>query len=511
MEEHNIYIQDTIASSEKAFQNALNYRPSLESSPTFYVELPEVIPECSQPARQPFKRRRDSSIVNTCDLGNINNSTRNSLESVIRKKIRSSADSTSVLETKKGPSSDSILVEPVTRGREKDQFYKNQPETILNKSSKTVFGQNNKTGLTKMSSRKDKNQSILKKSRLPKSSHKYPIREDSFIVMPTFEPVSVVNQDSPFASEKRKSVREDKRRSKVKIVLSVEPIDEDDYDKENFKKTKQNQDVKKGVDRISSNKSNNNKNERRFDYDRKRNSKGWSKGEDSSRSRNPYGESTGQHVFFVENQTHPFQGKHVGEKETSRQSDTSREYSKDSTSWDVTSEEESYSTWSSSNLANKRTSTQDRSESTGLYYSGDAQETLGWERTNTQDYMVSPKKSDLVKPKKDSVEVRVASGSKPKLVTIDEETPDRPSRDVRKESAARRRKPTQFEPLVPVKAPKSVSKVLTSRRYHIQVPEEGQKETWFNVLYNFSDDSNVDWTYEGPVKITNYYSTSNYV
>lgn len=72
----------------------------------------------------------------------------------------------------------------------------------------------------------------------------------------------------------------------------------------------------------------------------------------------------------------------------------------------------------------------------------------------------------------------------------------------------RKRKPDHT---ISVKAPRSATKVTTRRLYHIQIPEEGRKDTtWFNAQFNFSVDNNIDWKYEGPIKMKNYLSTSSY-
>lgn len=63
---------------------------------------------------------------------------------------------------------------------------------------------------------------------------------------------------------------------------------------------------------------------------------------------------------------------------------------------------------------------------------------------------------------------------------------------------------------VAVKAPKSATKVVAKRRYHIQIPEHGRPETWFNVRFNMNAENNVDMNYDGPVKINNYYASNNY-
>jgi len=61
-----------------------------------------------------------------------------------------------------------------------------------------------------------------------------------------------------------------------------------------------------------------------------------------------------------------------------------------------------------------------------------------------------------------------------------------------------------------VKTPKSATTMTMRKRYHIQIPKHGQPETWFSARFNINDEKNVEMNYEGPVKITNYYSSNKY-
>lgn len=70
-----------------------------------------------------------------------------------------------------------------------------------------------------------------------------------------------------------------------------------------------------------------------------------------------------------------------------------------------------------------------------------------------------------------------------------------------------KRKPVQ---ILSVKPPRSATKVTTKRLYHIQIPEEDRPRPWFNAQFSFSDNNNINWKYEGPIKMKNYYSTSSY-
>uniref|UniRef100_A0A1B6JL38 Uncharacterized protein n=1 Tax=Homalodisca liturata TaxID=320908 RepID=A0A1B6JL38_9HEMI len=69
---------------------------------------------------------------------------------------------------------------------------------------------------------------------------------------------------------------------------------------------------------------------------------------------------------------------------------------------------------------------------------------------------------------------------------------------------------TEIPKNITVKPPKTATQMYARKRYHIQIPQHGQPETWFNVCFNLDHENNVDMNYEGPVKITNYYSSNKY-
>ncbi|XP_054290246.1 nipped-B-like protein B isoform X2 [Macrosteles quadrilineatus] len=56
-----------------------------------------------------------------------------------------------------------------------------------------------------------------------------------------------------------------------------------------------------------------------------------------------------------------------------------------------------------------------------------------------------------------------------------------------------------------VTMPKSATTLTSRRRYHLQITDHKMKEPWFNSCFNISKENNVDFNYDGPVKITPYY------
>uniref|UniRef100_A0A1B6FK24 Uncharacterized protein n=1 Tax=Cuerna arida TaxID=1464854 RepID=A0A1B6FK24_9HEMI len=111
------------------------------------------------------------------------------------------------------------------------------------------------------------------------------------------------------------------------------------------------------------------------------------------------------------------------------------------------------------------------------------------------------------KPKDFSGKTGNIMKTKPGKSAADDKRPtgNEPTQDYKRTNAN-----SEVPKTITVKAPKTASQMYATKRYHIQIPQHGRPETWFNVCFNLDHENNVDMNYEGPVKITNYYSSNKY-
>lgn len=556
-----VALYDETSPLEQSRKSILHYHDRAEETPTYLVELPEQRIDAPRPLAQSTSRPRRSTIVNAFQPPTTREAEEQPLEDYVRRNQFSfrksiSPEGDEQLPTTNRPQSyqEGELVSPATaedierdlmdskkrknRGAESVDGYERRDSLPEEKAQKHRLSQRSENDSEPKTHRhKDSNKYEDSERRKPRSGkhgknqmeHSRPRNE--VVVMPAQEPVSV----SPFSKDQKG--HEKQSYSPVKVKMSVESTDEERFGNKNHR-GKHHTERGKSYPSSAKRKSSQESNEESFGEDRDRTKKIHKKQANYQKSEYPTNdleESKDRHEKSRRRRKRKERsegavGGRIDSRESSgRSSDDKKPRRKSldrsirSRSSSVCLSGESGGNSSEPYMVNSSSTKEDRPVGKHRKQPSGKDRTTGEKPSNRNEkspprssHKRGTKSDDIVDYSKTTnpfgkeepysvhyVATKGGAGKKP------DAGPEKGRTNKKDKDRKEKKGGEEANKNVAVKAPKSATKVVAKRRYHIQIPEHGRPETWFNVRFNMNAD-NVDMNYDGPVKINNYYASNNY-
>lgn len=555
-------LYDETSPLERSRRSILHYHERVEETPTYLVELPEQRIDAPRPTTQSTYRPRRSTIVNAFHPPVTREAEEQPLEDYVRRNQFSfrkslTPEDIQLLNTN-GPQryEEGEVVRPATaedierdlmdskkrknRGAESVDSYERRESLPEEKALKhRVSQQSENYSEPKTHRRKDsakyedserrKTEKTKPKSvKIGKNQMENSRPRNEVVVMPAQEPVSV----SPFSKDQKG--QENRKYSPLKVKMSLESTDEERFgDKKS--RGKHHSERGKSYPSSAKRKSSQESNKDSFGEDHDRTKKKHKKQKNYQKSEYPSNdseESKDRHEKSRrrkrrKERSEEAKGGRIESRESSgRSSDDKKPRRKSldrafrSRSSSVCLSGESGDNSSEPYIVNRTSTKENRPEAKNRKKPSGKDRTSGEKPSNRQEkgHKRGTTSDDFVDYSKTTnpfgkeepysvhyVATKGAAGKKPDAGGPEKSKSNKKDKD-RKEKSGEE----EANKNVAVKAPRSATKVVAKRRYHIQIPEHGRPETWFNVRFNMNAENNVDMNYDGPVKINNYYASNNY-
>lgn len=566
-----VALYDETSPLEQSRRSILYHRNRAEETPTYLVELPEQRIDAPRPATQSTTRPRRSTIVNTFHLPDTREAEEEPLEDYVRrnqfsfrKSLSPEGDEQLLTTSRPQRYEEGEVVSPATAedierdlmDREKrrknreteseDGYEKRRASLPEEKAQKhRVSQQSENYSEPKTRRYKDANKYEDSERRKPEKtkpkSGKHGANQvedwlprNEVMVMPAHEPVPA----SPFSNDQKGY--EHQKYSPVKVKMSVESTDEESFgEKKHRGKQKQHSERGKRNPSTAKRKSSQESNEDSFgeDYDRtKKRHKKQANHEKFEYPTKDLEESKDRHENSRKRRRRKersgeAKGGRIESRESSgRSSDDKKPRGKSSDraigsrsssvclSGDSGGNSSEPYIVNSASAKETRPVAKNRKQHSGKYRKTDEKPSNRNEKslpssshergTKSDDFVdYSKTKNPFGKEEPYSVHYVATKGAVGKKPAAGPEKSKTNKKDKDKKG---KRGGEEGGKEVAVKAPRSATKVVAKRRYHIQIPEHGRPETWFNVRFNMNAENNVDMNYDGPVKINNYYASNNY-